>query len=350
MNATIQINGQHLNYSSLRDKENTTPNAWEREIYQFAAWLTGDDETPMIFNTSGSTGTPKSIVFSKQEVLESAMRTTRYFHLHSDQQFFLCLPAAFVSGRMMIARAWACGANLILVKPTLNPFKNNQAFGKIDFAAFTPPQIAEAIKEGNKTDLEKIKTIIIGGGDINISLQSILLDMSNNIYQTYGMTESLTHVAVKRISRPADDYYQSVSSDIYFSTGAENSLIVHVNNKKLFTTDQVRLLNPQSFIWLGRADHVINSGGLKIHPEQIEIVIIKAGILNENRFYVSSVTDTQWGERPCLISLDDISADQLKAINQILEKHHQIKKVIRVKEFEYTPTGKLIRKKYTGSY
>lgn len=350
MNDTIQINGEILNYSSLRDKENTTSNAWEREIYQFAAWLTANDETPMIFNTSGSTGTPKSILFSKRDVLESAMRTIRYFHLRCDQQFFLCLPAAFVAGRMMIARAWASGANLIAVKPSLNPLNCIELPSKVDFAAFTPPQIEAAIKEGYKSELEKINTIIIGGGVTNKSLQSLLLGMSNNIYQTYGMTESLTHVAVKKLSHPQDDYYQSVSSDIYFSTGPENSLIVHVNNKKLYTTDQVQLLSPQSFIWLGRKDHVINSGGLKIHPEQIEATIIKAGILNETRFYVSAADDAQWGERPCLISLDDISDDQLKAINQILEKHHQIKKAIRVKGFEYTPTGKLIRKKYTGSY
>jgi O-succinylbenzoic acid--CoA ligase len=119
---------------------------------------------------------------------------------------------------------------------------------------------------------------------------------------------------------------------------------------KLFTNDQVKLLSPQSFIWLGRKDHVINSGGLKIHPEQIEASIIKAGILNENRFYVSACQDDQWGERPCLISLDEISQDQFNAINQILEKHHQIKSVIQVKEFKYTPSGKLIRKKYTDNY
>ncbi len=349
MNATIQINGQTLNYSSLCDKANTTPNDWEREIYQFAGWLTANDDSPMSFTTSGSTGTPKNIFFSRQEIFDSALRTIRFFHLHNDQQFFLCLPAAFVAGRMMIARAWACGANLITVMPSLNPFKTSILPNKIDFAAFTPPQIDAAIKDGYKSELEKINTIIIGGGAINIELYSILLGMPNNIYQTYGMTESLTHVAVKRISWPQDAYYQSISSDIYFSTDPENSLIIHVNNKKLFTTDQVKLLSPHSFIWLGRTDHVINSGGIKIHPEQIETTLIKASILNETRFYVSAVYDSQWGERPCLVTLDDISEDQLKAINQILEKHHQIKKVIRVKEFQYTPTGKLIRKKQTDN-
>lgn len=348
MNATIQINGQTLNYSSLRDRANTSPHHWERDIYQFAAWLTGNDDTPIIFNTSGSTGSPKSIFFSKHEVWQSAMRTIRYFHLQNEQQFFLCLPAAFVAGRMMIARAWACGANLITVKPALNPLKCNLVPSKIDFAAFTPPQIDAIIKEGYKPKLEKINTIIIGGGIVNTELQAILLNMPNNIYQTYGMTETLTHVAVKKLSGLQHDFYESVSSDIYFSTDTENSLIVHVNNKKLHTTDTVKLLNPQTFIWLGRADHVINSGGLKIHPEQIEATIIKAQLLKETRFYVSSVADSLWGERPCIISLDDISANQLKAINHLLDKHHQIKKVIRVNSFDYTPTGKLVRKKLTN--
>jgi O-succinylbenzoic acid--CoA ligase len=350
MNDTIQINGQILNYSSLRNKENSTPNAWEREIYQFAAWLTANDNTPMIFNTSGSTGTPKSILFSRKQVFESAQRTIRFFHLHNEQQFFLCLPATYVAGRMMIARAWASGANLITAMPSLNPFKNFLCPSKIDFAAFTPAQINAIIKEGYQSELEKIDTIIIGGSSVNIHLQSILLDMPNKIYQTYGMTESLTHVAIKKLSYPQDDCYRSISPDIYFSTSQENTLIVHVNNMKLFTNDQVKLLSPQSFIWLGRKDHVINSGGLKIHPEQIEASIIKAGILNENRFYVSACRDDQWGERPCLISLDEISQDQFNAINQILEKHHQIKSVIQVKEFKYTPSGKLIRKKYTDNY
>lgn len=347
MNPIIQINGQTLNYSSLRDKANNSANGWERDLYQFAAWLTENDDTPMLFYTSGSTSTPKSIFFTKHEVWQSAMRTIRYFHLRHDQQFLLCLPAAYVAGRMMIARAWACGANLITVKPTLNPLKSILLPSKIDFAAFTPPQIDAAIKEGCQSDLERINTIIVGGSPVNEELQLKLLDMPNNIYLTYGMTETLTHVAVKKLSKSKNNFYEAISPDIYFSTDAENSLIVHVNNKILHTSDTVKLLNPQSFIWLGRADHVINSGGLKIHPEHLEAIIIKAGILNQERFYVSSVADSQWGERPCIISLDDISTNQLNAINRLLDKHHQIEKTIRVNSFDYTPTRKLIRKKYT---
>ncbi|MCX7743715.1 MAG: AMP-binding protein [Flavobacteriales bacterium] len=346
MNQTLRINGEVLNHSELLKKEEIAENNWEKEIYHFAAWLTGNDDTPILFKTSGSTGMPKNIEFTKKNVFDAAWRTIKYFNLRYNQRFLLCLPAAFVAGRMMIARAWACGADLLIVAPSMQPLSTLPPDCKIHFAAFTPPQLEKILYSKNKLLLRNIDTIIIGGGVVKKELNDLLLDMPNNIYQTYGMTETLSHVAVKKLNAPADNYYHSVSEEIRFSTSPDQSLIVHVNNQEIKTTDQVRLINSKSFEWLGRNDFVINSGGLKIHPEQLEATLIKLGILKENRFYVTAAKDQEWGERPCLVTLDLISDDELQLINHHLQKHHQIKKIIHVSAFDYTPTGKLIRKKF----
>ncbi len=346
MNKTLRINGEVLNHSELLLKEKNATSNWEKEIYHFAAWLTGQDESPMTFKTSGSTGVPKTIKFSKKEVFDSAIRTIKFFNLHRDQRFLLCLPAAFVAGRMMIARAWVCGADLYTVPPSNHPLSAVSPEVKIHFAAFTPPQLEKSLFSNKQSILSNIDTIIIGGGIVNIELKQKLLDLTNNFYQTYGMTETLTHVAVKKLNAPADNFYHSISEEIWFSTSPDLSLIVHVNNMEIKTNDQVRLINSKTFEWLGRNDFVINSGGLKIHPEQLEEIILQTGILKENHFYITGIKDTEWGERPCLVSLDLISEEQLQAINKHLGKHHQIKKTILLSTFDYTPTGKLIRKKF----
>lgn len=346
MNHTLRINGEVLNHSELLLKEKNATNDWEREIYHFAAWLTGKDDARMPFKTSGSTGAPKIIEFTKKEVLESAMRTIKFFNLHANQRFLLCLPAAFVAGRMMIARAWACGADLYMVAPSTQPLSAIAPEVKIHFAAFTPPQLEKSLFTNKQSILSNIDTIIIGGGIVNNELNEKLLGLTNNIYQTYGMTETLTHVAVKKLNAPADIFYHSISEDIWFSTSPDESLIVHVNNLEIKTTDRVKLINSHTFEWLGRNDFVINSGGLKIQPEQLEATIIQNGLLKENRFYITAIKDHEWGERPCLITLDLISEEQLQRINQHLEKHHQIKNTIQISAFDYTPTGKLIRKKF----
>lgn len=346
MNQTFRINGEVLSHSELLFKEKNATSDWEREVYHFAAWLTGDDNTRMPFKTSGSTGTPKIIEFSKKEVLESAMRTIKFFNLHANQRFLLCLPPAFVAGRMMIARAWACGADLYIVAPSTLPLSAISPEVKIHFAAFTPPQLEKSLFSNKQSILSNIDTIIIGGGIVNDELKEKLLGLTNNIYQTYGMTETLTHVAVKKLNGAADDFYHSICEEIWFSTSPDESLIVHVNNLEIKTNDQVRLINSHTFEWLGRNDFVINSGGLKIHPEQLEAKIIQTGILKENRFYITAIKDHKWGERPCLVTLDLISEEQLQRINQHLEKLHQIKKIIQLSVFDYTPTGKLIRKKF----
>lgn len=346
MNQTLRINGEVLNHSELLLKEKNASSDWEREIYHFAAWLTEKEDTRITFKTSGSTGTPNIIEFSKKEVLESAMRTIKFFNLHANQRFLLCLPAAFVAGRMMIARAWACGADLYIVAPSTLPLNAISPDVKIHFAAFTPPQLEKALSSNEQFKLSNIDTIIIGGGIVNNELKEKLLDLPNIIYQTYGMTETLTHVAVKKLNAPADYFYHSISKEIWFSTSMDESLIVYVNNLEIKTTDRVRLINSHTFEWLGRNDFVINSGGLKIHPEQLEATIIQTGILKENRFYITAIKDQEWGERPCIVTLDLISEDQLQLINQHLEKHHQIKKSIQISAFDYTPTGKLIRRKF----
>ena len=178
---------------------------WKKSGLEFAIQLIDPSDAPVKFHTSGTTGEPKEISFSKRQILYSAKNTCDYFGIIADSKLFLCLPTDFVAGRMMMARAFVSGAELIWIEPSLNPLKNIVG---INLATFTPAQAATIIadKETRNT-FEKINTVIIGGGEISNTLEKDLGNFKNQIFATYGMTETLTHVAVRKIN---EQVYHSV--------------------------------------------------------------------------------------------------------------------------------------------
>ena len=215
----------------------------------------------ILLQTSGSTGEPKQILASKTMLLASAMTTVKAFNLQPTEQALLCLPVRHIAGKMMLIRALLAGLWIDVIEPTtmLKVIKT------YDFTAMTPHQLRNSLDH-----IEQFKQIIVGGAPIDDSLRSALKGHTSMIYSSYGMTETYSHVALQNLS--AGETYYTAVDHVRFSTQGDALVIhaPHIGIEKLITTDCVDLKSSTQFLWKGRSDNVINSGGIKLNPEQIE--------------------------------------------------------------------------------
>lgn len=320
------------------------PESWWRDLYSFYVEWFGTGEE-IIVHTSGSTGLPKNIRFKKSQLLASARQTGNYFRLDEMSNCLLCLPVGFIAGKMMIVRALAYGLNLIAVKPGSDPLAHLQQ--KINFAAMTPHQVFHSLGSGR--DLSQIETLIIGGGQISPVLLGKLQALPTACYATYGMAETLTHIAVKRISGPNPQNYFNCLPGIKIEQDGRGCLIISADylSEKIVTNDVVESISEKEFAWLGRIDNVINTGGIKIFPEKIEVEL--SGLLKGN-FFVSSTPDPVLGEKVILIIEGKEPSAQEKStlidhLKNSLPHYHCPKEVYYFPKFVFTSSGKINRVK-----
>ncbi|WP_369049459.1 AMP-binding protein [Tenacibaculum sp. UWU-22] len=305
-------------------------------IYPFLfQWFSADEFT---VKTSGSTGKPKQIKLKKQQLLNSALATSKFFELPKKTTALLCLSPDYIAGKMMLVRALALGWHLDVVQPDLNPLKHNTK--NYDFCAMAPMQVENSLDEINR-----IKKLIVGGGVVSKTLQNKLQKVKTKVFATYGMTETITHIAVKKLNQSKTIllFYQ-VLPDVKIYQDKRNCLVIaapKVSDTLIITNDVVQLISDKQFEWLGRYDTIINSGGIKLQPEEIEE---KLSTIISRRFFVSGVSDDRLGQKLILI----IEGQQYKvAFNQVknLTKYEIPKEVYFIDTFVETETKKIQRKK-----
>ena len=296
--------------------------------------------------TSGSTGKPKLIELSKSQMKASALATISFFNLSSDQTILLALSIDYIAGKMMLIRALEKNMTIIVAPLQSNPLLLNLTH-KIHFSAFVPMQVQTILNNKiSKKNYELIDTVIIGGGVINETLENQLSSLNNHNYATFGMTETISHIGLRNISKQEKHY--TALPNITFKVNATNCLVINaplINSTiNLQTTDVVELLNSKQFIWKGRADFVINSGGIKLHPEFLEKKI--EHILPDNRFYFIGVKDDVLGEK-LVLNIESQSPLDSKNImlllKKILDKFEQPKLIVIIAKFTETKTGKVKR-------
>jgi O-succinylbenzoic acid--CoA ligase len=248
---------------------------WKMDVFRFILDFISDSEF-ILQQTSGSTGTPKTIQLSKQAMLKSAENTITFFHLEKDQKAVLCLPVKYIAGKMMIVRAIVAKMNLILIEPSGTPDFSN--LEEIDFCAMVPMQAANLLEQNKWPD---IRTLILGGAETNIQLAGKLQSVNTKIFETYGMAETCSHIALKRINGKNPEEYFTTLPEIKISLDIRDCLEIEVPflNEKIITNDIVELVSENKFSWIGRFDTIINSGGIKIQPEILEKKI--TGILQK---------------------------------------------------------------------
>jgi len=303
---------------------------WDKITGEFILeWF--NENSFVTVTTSGTTGLPKKIKIQKQAMVDSALATAEFFDLKAGNRVLNCLSTQYIAGKMMLLRSFVLGFEMDLVAPTSNPLKDNEKV--YDFVAMVPLQVENSINE-----LKNVKKLIIGGAKINDILKIQLLELSTLVYETYGMTETITHVAAKKIR----DQYFTVLPNVVISTDNRNCLVIDVpriSTSKIITNDVVHVINNSQFELLGRVDNVINSAGVKLFPEQIEM---KLASKIQSRFFVIGIPNDQYGEQLVLVIEGNPLALDATFFNELMP-FEKPKAIYFVPNFIETESGKIKR-------
>ena len=304
-----------------------------------AQW--NDDSPCMEVQTSGSTGVPKRIYIEKVRMRASARMTCDFLNLHKGDTALLCMPLDFIAGKMMVVRALERNMQLLSVEPSSHPLSsaNMVAIGNppsIDFAAMVPLQVWNTLQVPEEREaLCRIRHLIIGGGAISQALEQELRTLPINVWSSYGMTETLSHIALRRIS---DDYYTPLPG-ITLRQDQEGCLIIdapHLCSETLFTNDIAHFTDDKSFQIIGRRDNTICSGGIKIQIEEVEAWLHSIG---HDDVIVTYRDDKALGQALVYLTTTEIDMDTLRQ-NAVKNRYWLPRHVIKVTSLPLTPTGK----------
>ncbi|MDF9795006.1 O-succinylbenzoic acid--CoA ligase [Catalinimonas alkaloidigena] len=321
------------------------------------AWLSG--QSSFEINTSGSTGTPKKILISREQMQHSAQATISTLGLKAGDQALVCINTAYIGGKMMLVRGLELGMPLTVIPPSSKPLEAVDE--PIDFTALVPLQLKSMLEADDrrfKHSLNAMKAILVGGAPIDAGLeQSIQDQLKAPVYSTYGMTETVSHIALRKINGPeASDVYEVLPGvEIKQDARACISVKGKVSGEQwLQTNDIVEMLDYRHFRWLGRLDNVVNSGGVKLFADKLEGALqpaIEAFKIAE-RFFLAGLPDEKLGEKLCLIierknhlQLAQ-KEDLIKWMKAQLHPYEVPKQIIQLPEFILSPSGK-IRRKHT---
>ena len=299
------------------------------------------DESPYVkVQTSGSTGTPKQMLVEKRRMLASARRTCDFLGLKPGDTALLCMSLDYIAGKMMVVRALERNLKLICVEPSGHPMKQSNCY---TFAAMVPMQVYNSLQVAEERErLKEIKHLIIGGGAIDDALAAELKDFPNAVWSTYGMTETLSHIALRRLSGPEASEWYTPFPSVNVSLSEDGCLVIdapEVCEEKLVTND-IAVLQCNTFRILGRKDNVICSGGLKIQSEEVERLLRPH--LKEP-YMITKRRDARLGEAMVLLTEGSVS-EARQVCERILTKYHQPRAYIHVDHIPLTETGKPARR------
>ena len=308
-----------------------------------------NEKSTVLVHTSGSTGKPKPMLVEKRRMEASARITCQFLGLKPGDTALLCMSLDYIAGKMMVVRALTYGLKLIAVKPCGCP----EWEGDIDFAAMVPMQVYNLLQseEGLKR-LKAIKHLIIGGGAIDDGLASVLVGFPNHVWSTYGMTETLSHIALRRLNGPEASEWYTPFEGVTLSQTDEGRLVIDapaVHDGPLVTNDIVEFVSPSlwrgkgggPFRIKGRKDNVICSGGIKIQIEEVE-KLLRPQL--SAPFMISKRPDEKFGEQVVLLT-ESMDMDLIRDVCQrVLPKYWQPRSFLHIDSLPMTETGKPARK------
>lgn len=316
------------------------------------SWLSG--ENSFIQHTSGSTGTPKKIELTRTQMLESVKATGAFFKTDSKTNLLCCLNPEYIAGKMMLVRAMVWDCPIWLIEPKSNPFLDLPEDFLPEFVAMVPLQVETSLEDFQTlVKLKKASNLIIGGAPISHKLKSQLVDNHISAWQTYGMTETVSHVALARIGREELQYQTLLGVEV----GQDERGAIWIKSPmsgaaKIQTNDLIELTSKTSFRWLGRADFVINSGGLKFHPELLEYQseAILTSLFPGCRYFFFGEKDQKLGQKlVLLIEKSNPDAELVKLLQSKMEmemgKYQTPKTIYFLPSFVQTESGKINREK-----
>jgi len=320
----------------------------------YRAWFGG--QRSFFIRTSGTTGKPKQIKLKREKMIDSARMTLDYLNIKEGCRALLCLSPQYIAGKMMMVRAFEGALELHALSPATQPLEQLNRKVVFDFAAMVPLQLETLVNNwpqvaGYFTHLSKI---IVGGGPVDHTLIDRCHGLDPQIFQTFGMTETVSHIALRRINGPQRNQYYNVLPGIEIATDARGCLKIKgsiTDDKWLITNDMVDILDGRQFAWKGRIDNVINTGGIKVFPEEIESRLEQIfhdwNILH--RFFVTGMKDARLGQKIVLImeaKPSDMNPNALLAkLKPLLPQYLCPKALFLLDQFVYTSNQKLDRAK-----
>lgn len=355
----VQIQGKSYTVDELRllCKERIDDSVvlyWEKEIYLFILDLFSSSQN-IVVSTSGSTGYPKEIKLQKKYLIASAKATLTFFNLKKNDSIWLCMPVKYIAGKMMIVRSIVGGLDLYYTKPSSLPLLGKEI--NVDFTAMVANQVFEILENKDGAEqLSKINKLLIGGSYLPNDVEERILNTpSVNAWHSYGMTETITHIALRKLSPENESRVFSVLPEISISVNQDEHLVIDAPSIGVFdlvTNDLARVNIDGTFVIIGRADNVIISGGVKLLPEIIERKI--SDFITSN-FFIGGVPDKKLGERLTLF-IEGYSANKRfpkhfkEVFNKKLKKFEVPKEIIYLPTFSRTDLGKIKRKENISKF
>lgn len=320
--------------------ENCPPALWDLYLF-LEKWF---DASPVItVHTSGSTGTPKELVVRKDRMMQSARLTCEFLNLQAGDTALLCMNLRYIGAMMVVVRSLVAGLNLIVRPASGHPLSDIEE--PLRFAAMVPLQVYNTLRvPEEKERLEQTDILIIGGGAVDDTLEAEISALPTAVYSTYGMTETLSHIALRRLNgETASKHYYPFPS-VELSLSAESTLVIKaplICGEVLQTNDIACLYPDGSFTIAGRKDNVINSGGIKIQAEEMEK---RLRPFIPVPFVVTSVPDPRLGQALTLLIAGQVDVRELESkLQTVLDAYHRPRHIFMTESIPQTENGKTDR-------
>lgn len=304
---TFVLNGTVYSPQQLIDGRLQTPASdYERRVLAFCQqWLTGQETFAL--QTSGSTGHPKTVPLTRAQMITSAQYTGRALGLQPGDRALVCLSVEYIAGMMMLVRGFELGLHLTVIEPVSRPLARFAPTERFDFTAMVPLQLHETLRGAphERALLDAMRAVLIGGAPVSLALEEQLQRVLAPLYHTYGMTETVSHIALRRLNGPQRSDRFHAFDGVRLGLDERGCLTITsalTRGETLITNDLVELYADGAFRWLGRVDNVINSGGVKVHIEQVEraleawLLHYRGGMYAERRFFIGPLADARLGQ------------------------------------------------------
>lgn len=340
-------------FSPLSEDYPIPASEFESQVVAFCRqWKSG--QTHFAFMTSGSTGSPKSILITREAMIASAQMTGNWLQLAPNDVVLLCLPVHYIAGAMVLVRAMVLNLRVCVVHPTVNPLQGLEPIS-IQLASFVPNQWYTMLKDGVDFSayFNQGKAILLGGASLSPWMLQKTQTMPFPIFLTYGMTETVSHVAFQSIS-PSFENKFTLFSEVDFEVSETDCARFKgkmTDNVWVQTNDLVEQISINQFQLLGRIDRVINSAGRKIHAERVEEALL--AFFPERSFFVAAIPDDKLGQKATLF-MEGLAEIEDTILNQVamptLQSWEIPKLVVYLSKFETTQSGKMDRLKSVALY
>ncbi len=293
--------------------------------------------------TSGSTGSPKPIAVEKVRMASSARLTCEFLRLKKGDTALLAMPLRYIAARMMVVRALVWGLDLIVKQPASSPLVSLDK--PVHFAPLTAMQVYESLQDhATAKKLKDIRCLLIGGGAVTGPLAHKLADFPNEVWSSYGMTETLSHIALRRINGPTASEWYTTLPGVSVRLSPEGTLAIwapRVTEGELLTNDIAEIDEAGRFRILGRCDNVVNTGGIKVQLEAVEELLSP---VIKFPFCVTSIADQRLGEKLVLLYEGSETAQALeKLCRHVLPRYWVPRAYLQVGSIPLTETGKKAR-------